>query len=191
MQQDRFYTHQQRSAYESGRPLSERLLLPAWEWVWLLFCSWTPKPFNAWRLLWLRLFGCKLIGKPFVHQRAIIEAPWRLTMHDRSCLGDRAHAYCLDEIELGPRCTVAQEAYLCTGTHDFTDRTLPLSTAKISIGADAYIGARAFVMPGITIGAGAVVGACSLVTKDMPEWFICFGHPCKPVRPRTLSQTKD
>lgn len=188
MAQNKFYTHKQSSPYKSERPLVERLLLPLWDWSWSLFCSWTPKPFNPWRLFWLRLFGCKLDGKPFVHQRAIIDAPWKLTMHDRSCLGDRAHAYCLDEIELGARSTVAQEAYLCTGTHDFEHPNLPLVTAKIKIGEDAYLGARAFVMPGVTVGAGAVIGACSLVTDDMPDWTICFGHPCKPIKPRVIRQ---
>lgn len=166
----------------------ERLLLPVWDWVWFLLCEWTPKPCNPWRLFWLRIFGCKLDGKPFVHQRARIEAPWRLTMHDRSCLGDRAHAYCLDEIELGPRSTVAQEAYLCTGTHNFEDPSQPLLTAKITVGEDAFLGARTFVMPGVVIGPGAVIGACSLVTQDMPAWTVCFGHPCKPVKPRAANR---
>lgn len=184
---EKFHTHRQTSPYESARPIRERVLLPVWEWVWLIFCSWTPKPFNSWRLMWLRLFGCAIDGVPFVHQRAIIEAPWRLTLHDRACLGDRAHAYCLDEIVLGARCTVAQETYLCTGTHDFEDPNLPLRVAKISVGEDAYLGARAFVMPGVTIGAGAVVGACSLVTSDLPDWTICWGHPCKPMKPRQMN----
>lgn len=165
--------------------------MPVWDWAWSLFCVWTPKPFNTWRLLWLRIFGCRIYGRPFVHQRAIIDAPWKLILNDRSCLGDRAHAYCLNEIELGARCTVAQEAYLCTGTHDFEEPSLPLCTARISIGEDAYVGARAFVMPGVKIGPGVVVGACSVVTSDMPEWTYCWGHPCKPVRPRRTSSSAD
>lgn len=186
MQQNKFYSYKQKSAYHSARPLTERLLLIVWDWVWFLLCAWTPKPLNPWRLFWLKLFGCRMDGAPFVHQRARIEAPWRLIMHDRSCLGDRAHAYCLDTIELGARSTISQEAYLCTGTHDFEEPTLPLLIAGISIGEDAFLGARAFVMPGVSIGRGAVIGACSLVTQDMPDWTVCFGHPCRPVKPRKM-----
>ena len=71
-----------------------------WQYVWALFCLWTPKPFNPWRLFWLRLFGAKLYGAPFVHPLARIFVPWNLTMHDRSALGERANAYSLGEIEL-------------------------------------------------------------------------------------------
>jgi acetyltransferase-like isoleucine patch superfamily enzyme len=106
----------------------------------------------------------RLYGRPFVHPAARIEIPWNLTMHDRACLGDRAHAYSLGEIVLKQRCTIAQESYLCTGTHDFTHPVLPLQTAPIVIEEDAFLGARSFIMPGITIGAGAVIGACSVVT---------------------------
>ena len=61
------------------------------------------KPLNEWRLFWLRVFDAKIEGKPFVHQRARIAIPWNLTLHDRACLGDRANAYSLGEIEIGAR----------------------------------------------------------------------------------------
>jgi putative colanic acid biosynthesis acetyltransferase WcaF len=155
----------------------QRVRMLIWEYSWLLLCAWTPKPLNPWRLLILRLFGARLHGRPFVHQRARIAIPWHLTLHDRACLGDRANAYSLGEIEIHEGATVAQEAYLCTGTHDFSDPALPLQTAKIIIGAHAFVGARAFILPGMTIGARAVVGACSVVTKDVPEHSKIAGNP--------------
>ena len=62
---------------------------------------------------------------------------------------------------------------------------LPLVTAKITIGADAFVGARAFVLPGVTIGARSVIGAGSVVTRDVPENVMAAGNPCKVLRPRT------
>ena len=105
-------------------------------------------------------------------------------MHDRSCLGDRAHVYNLGEVELAARATVAQESYLCTGTHDFDEDGLPLVTARIAIGEDSFLGARCFIMPGVKIGRGTIIGACSVVTHDMPDWAICAGNPCKPIKKR-------
>jgi putative colanic acid biosynthesis acetyltransferase WcaF len=175
---------EQKSAYASPWSVNQRLLRILWEFCWALFCVWTPKPLNQWRLFWLRVFDAKIHGTPFVHQRARIAIPWNLTMHDRACLGDRANAYTLDEIEIGPGATVAQEAYLSTGTHDFAQPEMPLLTGKITIGEDAFIGARAFVLPGITIGARSVIGACSVVTRDVPENVIAMGNPCKVLRPR-------
>ena len=175
---------EQKTAYDSPWPGSQRLLRALWEFCWVVFCAWTPKPLNEWRLFWLRVFDAKIQGTPFVHQRARILIPWNLTMHDRACLGDRANAYTLGEIEIGARATIAQEAYLSTGSHDFSQTAMPLVTAKITIGEDAFVGARAFLLPGVTIGARSVVGACSVVTHDVPENVIAAGNPCKVLRPR-------
>jgi len=107
-------------------------------------------------------------------------------MHDRSALGDRSNAYTLGEIELRRRSTIAQEAYLSTGTHKFEDLSIPLQTAKITIGEDVFVGARAFVMPGIIVGDGSVIGACSVVTKDVPPWTIVAGNPAKQIGKREI-----
>lgn len=184
MQQEQIVNPAQTSAYESPWSGSDRLLRVLWEFCWLVFCVWTPKPFNEWRLFWLRVFDAKIDGKPFVHQRARIAIPWNLILHDHACLGDRANAYNLGVIEIGAGATVAQEAYLSTGSHDFDKPGMPLVTAKITIGPDAFIGARAFVLPGVTIGARSIVGACSVVTKDLPENVIAAGNPCKVLRER-------
>jgi putative colanic acid biosynthesis acetyltransferase WcaF len=184
MSQAQIVNPEQKSAYDSPWPASQRVLRMLWEFCWVVFCVWTPKPLNEWRLFWLRVFDAKIHGKPFVHQRARILIPWNLTLHDRACLGDRANAYTLGEIEIGARATIAQEAYLSTGSHDFSQAGMPLVTAKITVGEDAFVGARAFVLPGVTIGARSVIGACSVVTHDVPENVIAAGNPCKVLRPR-------
>ena len=184
MPQEQIVNPEQKSAYDSPWPGSHRVLRVLWEFCWFVFCTWTPKPLNEWRLFWLRVFDAKIDGKPFVHQRARIAVPWNLTLHDHACLGDRANAYSLGEIEIGARATVAQEAYLDTGSHNFDRPELPLVVAKITIGEDAFIGARTFVLPGVTIGARTVIGAGSVVTRDVPADVIAAGNPCKVLRPR-------
>jgi putative colanic acid biosynthesis acetyltransferase WcaF len=171
-------------------PFKERLGILLWSFAWPLLCSWTPKPLNAWRLFWLRMFGCKMNGVPFVHQRARIEMPWHITMHDKSCVGDRAHLYALGEIELGRNCVVAQEVYLCTGTHDFNDPNLALVTEKITVGSNSFVGARAFVLPGVHIGDGAIVGACSLVTRSVEPWSVVAGSPARFLRLRVPGKSE-
>lgn len=175
----RHFSHQ-KAPNQSPWTLRMRIAMLAWEYCWLILCAWTPKPANAWRLMILRAFGARIEGRPFVHQRARIQIPWHVTLHHRSCLGDRANLYSLGEIEVGARATVGQEAYLCTGTHNFDDPSLHLVTAKITIEADAFVGARSFVMPGITIGRAAVVGACSVVTRDVAALAFVAGNPARP-----------
>jgi putative colanic acid biosynthesis acetyltransferase WcaF len=160
-----------------------------WEICWCAFCAWTPKPFYPWRVFWLRIFGAKIQGKPFVHQRSRINMPWNITLYDHCSIGDRTNLYALGEIEVKEGAIIAQEAYLSAGTHDFCDPRLPLVTAKITIGESAFVGTRAFIMPGINIGDGALIGACSVVTKNMPAWTVCAGNPCKSLKPRIMKKT--
>ena len=157
-----------------------RLLI--WGSVWTLFCSWTPKPFNPWRLFVLRFFGAQIGHGVFVHQRARIAHPWNLRMGDGSCLGDCTQVYNLALTDIHSRVTVAQEAYLCTASHDFLQLALPLTLAPIVIEQDAFIGARAFLLPGITIGRGAVIGACSVVSRSVPPHQTVVGNPARILR---------
>ncbi|MFD2256103.1 DapH/DapD/GlmU-related protein [Luteolibacter algae] len=177
----------QKNAFSSPWSRKEKVMMLLWGYVWMLLCSWTPKPFNKWRIFWLRFFGAKISGRPFVHQRARIQIPWNLTMHDHACLGDGAIAYSLGEIEIHKFATVAQEAYLCTGSHAFEREEMNLITAKITIGTHSFIGARAFILPGIEIGDGAVVGACSVVTKSVDPYKIIAGNPAKIIGNRKFA----
>lgn len=183
-------THAQAGAHASPWSLRRRFALLAWGCVWSLACSWTPKPLNPWRLLVLRLFGATIRGTPFVHQRARIQQPWNLTLHDGACLGDGAQAYSLGPIVLYEDATVAQEAYLCTGTHDFTQPHLPLQSAPIVVGRGAFVGARAFVLPGLTLGARCIVGAMSVVTRDVPPGAIVAGNPARLLGQRPIAGDK-
>jgi len=177
-------THEQASPYASPWSLRERIGIMLWSGAWKLLCSWTPKPLNPWRLLVLRCFGTKIDGTPFVHSRARIQIPWKLRLAHRACLGDRANAYTLGEIIIGAGATIAQEAYLCTGTHDFASVALPLQTTPIFVGTNAFVGARALVLPGVSIGDRAIIGAGSVVTRDVPADAIVAGNPARVIGTR-------
>ncbi len=183
---DRYQLKQpdQTNAYRSPWSRKEQLGIKSFALAWLLLCRWTPGPANAWRLLVLKAFGCRISGRPFVAPTARIRVPWQLEMEDRACIGDGAEIYNLGECILRARCTVAQHGYLCGGSHDLAKRALPLIVAPIDIGQDAFLGAKAFVMPGVTIGEGAVVGAASVVVRDVMAWTIVVGNPANPVGTR-------
>ena len=132
-------TYQQKDAYSSPWTVRRKLGIFLWEYVWPLACGWTPKPFNGWRLIVLKLFGATIHGRPFVHGRARIQQPWNLTLHDRACLGDRSNAYCVGRIVLHERCTIAQEAYLGTGTHDIQQDHLRLQTGPMVVEAGPFV----------------------------------------------------
>ena len=135
----------------------------------------------------LKIFGAKLSGTPFIHSTARIQIPWNLTMKHRACLGERANAYSLGKIDIQEGATIAQEAYLCTGTHDFNDPSLQLITKPITVGKNAFIGARAMILPEVCIGERVIVGAMSVVSKDVPDHHIVAGNPAKKIGERPTS----
>ena len=136
----------------------------------------------------MKTFGAKVLGVPFVHQSVQIRIPWHLTLHHRACLGEKVQVYSIGEIEVHQNATIAQEAYLCTGTHDFNNPAFQLITKKITIGENTFIGARAMILPGISVHKNAVVGAQSVVSKDVAPNQIVAGNPAMEVGVRTIAQ---
>ena len=171
----------QQNPYKSPWPIWTQIILIFWRFSWRFFCSWTPKFLNSWRLTVLKIFGANISGIPFVHSTAKIQIPWHLTLHHRACLGESVCIYCLGEIEVGKAATVAQEAYLCGGTHDFATSSMQLITKKIMIRENAFIGVRALILPGVTIEENAIVGAQAVVTKDVLKNDVVAGNPARSI----------
>jgi putative colanic acid biosynthesis acetyltransferase WcaF len=168
--------------------LGNRLARALWAIAHLLLVRWTPRPFHAWRAFVLRLFGAKLGRNCHIYAGAVIWAPWNLEAGDECGVADGAVLYNQAPIILGRRVVISQGSHLCTGTHDYENPNFPLVAKPIVVGDQAWIAAESFVHPGITIGEGAVIGARSVVTKDMPAWMVCVGNPCQPIKPRALKK---
>ena len=103
--------------------------------------------------------------------------PWQLEIGDLVIVGDNVRLYSVSKITLESRCMVSQDAYLCASTNDVTDPLLRLKSAPILVRSDAWVCARAFVGPGVTIGEGAVVGACTVVAEDLADGCVAEGDP--------------
>ena len=139
---------------------------------------------NGWRAALLRLFGAKVGRNVVLRRTSQVFYPWLFTMGDNSVLGDRAEIYNLGPITVGQRVTVSQQAYVCAGSHDYTDPTMPLIVSPVVLGDDSWICTRAFVSPGVTVGAGAIIAAMAVVTRDVAPWTIVAGNPAKFVKGR-------
>lgn len=166
--------------------LNNRLARLAWGIVYVLLFRTSPRPFHAWRSFLLRCFGAKIGKDCHVYPLAKIWAPWNLIMDDYAGIADDVNCYSMAVISLGKKVVVSQGTYLCTGTHDYEDPNFQLYAKPIHVGDRAWLCAQSFIHPGVTIGEGVVIGARSVVTKDMPNWTVCAGNPCKPIKPRVV-----
>lgn len=84
-----------------------------------------------------------------------------------------------DNVFIGPNCSF----YTASHPINAKQRNEGLETAQpIKVGNNVWFGGNVVVLPGVSIGNNAVIGAGSVVTKDIPENVVAVGNPCKPVR---------
>ena len=172
---------------KSPHSLKNLLLRQTWSVVYIFLFRPSPRVLHGWRRNLLRLFGAKVGKEVKIFPSVRVWAPWNLELGDNSSLGDSVNCYCVTNVSVGAYTTISQGSTLCAATHDSTQLHLPLITREISIGRHAWICAETFVMPGVSIGDGALIGVRSTVFSDIPPWQTAFGSPCKVVRQRELA----
>ena len=109
----------------------------------------------------------------------------RVKLGDWAWINHRCYFDARDSIEIGSFCSLAMEVMLCTSTHDLGDarkRAGTYRSAPISIGPGTWLGTRAMVLPGVTIGPGCVVAAGSVVTGDLEPHGLYAGAPARRIR---------
>lgn len=166
--------------------LKNRLARVAWNIVYVFLFRPSPNFLHGWRSFLLRCFGANVGRGVHVYPRVKIWAPWNLELKDQCGIANGATLYSQGHISIGYRAVISQDSYICTGTHAYQLTGQPLITFPIVIQDYVWVAAGVFVNPGITIEEGAVIGARSVVTKNMPPWMICAGHPCKPIKQRVM-----
>jgi acetyltransferase-like isoleucine patch superfamily enzyme len=88
-------------------------------------------------------------------------------------------------LRIGDHVSISQYVMIQTLGHDPQSAAFDCVAGEVQIGDRAWIGARALILPGVKIGEGAVVGAGSIVTKDVPPYAIVAGSPARKIKERT------
>lgn len=171
--------------------LKSRVARAIWGIVEAIFFRLSPRPLHSWRSFLLRCFGAKVGRGVHVYPGVKIWAPWNLELADECGVANGVTLYSQGKITIGYRAIISQGTHLCAGTHDYTKEGHPLITKPIYIGDHAWVTAEVFVHAGVTIGNGCVVGARSVVSKNLPPWMVCSGHPCEPIKERNMEQWKN
>lgn len=103
-----------------------------------------------------------------------------------------ASQHCKDvRIRVGSHVAVGPEVSFFAAGHDYTELSLPDTAGSIEVGDYVWIGGRSVVLGGVKIGEGAVIGAGSVVTQDIPPYTVAAGVPAKVIKMRELKGSKE
>jgi len=96
----------------------------------------------------------------------------------------------LQKVQIGKNCLIAPNAVILSESHEYSSTTEPIRTQgnkpsrKVIIHENTWIGRSTIILPGIQIGANSIIGAGSIVTKDIPSNSIAAGNPCRVIKQR-------
>lgn len=116
---------------------------------------------------------------------------------DNVWIGDNFYAKAEGEIKIGSGTIISRNVEIWTSNHNYDSddlMTIPYDKRFINkpvvIGENCWIGTHVIFLPGVTIGEGVVVGAGSVVTKDIPDYAVIGGNPAKVIKYRNIDTYK-
>jgi acetyltransferase-like isoleucine patch superfamily enzyme len=174
--------------------VSRRVLEARWWWAY------GKQRGNAeWRLRGAKRVGAQptILGNPTVdatdlevgdhfkiwsgYRKTLISGWGRIRIGDRVFINSGVVLMSVLEVTIGDDVAIANEAYLMdSDSHGVEGR--PVKNAPIRIGNGTWVGARAIILPGVTVGSRCLVAAGAVVSKDVPDDTLVAGNPARVVR---------
>ncbi len=149
-------------------------------------------PFHSLRKFFYRLSGMKIGRHSTLHMGARIYDPRHISIGEGTLIGEKATLDGRRQLEkstgglvIGNHVDIASEVMIWTSQHDLTSETWAAVELPVIIEDYVFVGPRAIILPGVTIGYGAVVAAGAVVTKDVPSRAIVAGIPAKLIGQRS------
>lgn len=158
---------------------SYKIKLQIWRCVDTLFFKTSLNPLSCWRVFLLRLFGAKIGKGCYISPKCTIFIPWNIEIGNFVSIDDYAYIKPRAKITIGDYVSISNFVHIIPGGHDIRARNLASDLLPVTIGNGAFIGADSYIGKGVNIGQMAVIGARSVVLKDVPENVIAFGSPCQ------------
>jgi putative colanic acid biosynthesis acetyltransferase WcaF len=172
------------SWYDPGRG---RLIQALWFFFGLPLLRSRVLAGSAFRRVLLRLFGAGVGAGVVIKPGVRVKYPWLFQVGPHSWIGEDAWIDNLAPVSVGSHVCISQAVYLCTGNHDWADPKFGLIVHPIVLMAGCWIGARATVCPGVTVGECGIAAAGSVVTADIGSFEIHAGNPASFVRRRKMA----
>lgn len=143
-------------------------------------------PFYTLRWLIYKGAGVKIGRRAHIHMGAQFFNPSGVTIGEGTIVGQNAFLDGRDKLKIGKHVDIASDVMIYNSEHNINSEIFEAVLAPVEIGDYCFIGPRAVILAGVTLGKGAIVGAGAVVTKDIPEFTIVGGVPAKEIGQRDL-----
>ena len=148
-------------------------------------------PSHLFRRLMYRLSGMKIGKGSAIHMHARFYKPSGVKIGSDTIVGEYAVLDGRAPLTIGDHVDIATGVMIYNSQHDMNaDDFAEHTDAPVTIGDYVFIGPRSIILPGVTIGEGAVIGAGAVVTKDIPPYAIAGGVPAKIIGERKNKKLK-
>lgn len=141
-------------------------------------------PFHHVRRFFYRLDGVSIGNGSTIHMGARFYDPTNISIGDDTIVGEFSVLDGRDALVIGNHVDIASEVMIYNSQHDVNDGDFKAITAPVVIEDYVFIGPRAIILPGVTVGKGAVIAAGAVVTKDVPQYAIVGGVPAQIIGER-------
>jgi acetyltransferase-like isoleucine patch superfamily enzyme len=142
-------------------------------------------PSHRFRQTWLRALGVRIGDNVSIFMGTTVFSHKNLVIGDRCVIAERCVLDARGSITLEDDVVLASDVHLRTAEHDPAAPDFMHSYQPIVVRKYGWLGTRSTILGGVTIGYGAVVAACALATKDVPDYTIVGGVPAAPIGERT------
>lgn len=171
-------------------PLWLKLFMSRWYWRWVDARDYFIElvgvvPSHFLRLLFYRhLFGVKIGKATTIHRVCRFYRPSGVSVGKNSVVNRGVLLDGRSGLSIGNNVSISEGCYLITLEHDPNSPDFAFRGDPVNVEDYVFIGTQAIILPGVTVGEGSVIGARSVVTKDVAPYTIVAGVPAKQIGER-------
>lgn len=155
----------------------------------LMILRWTGYvPFHSIRTFMYKLAGVKIGKGTSIHMWCNFYNPANISIGEDTILGDHTFLDGRALLTIGNHVAFASSVMIFNSEHQLDDPEFKAVEEPVTIEDYVFVGPRAIILPGVTIGRGAVVAAGAVVTRDVPSMTVVGGVPAKEIRKRNIRE---
>jgi len=148
-------------------------------------------PFHTLRIFLLRMLKAKISWKVGLYRGFEVRSPWKLSIGHGTIVGHNALLDARMGLSIGNNVNISNEVMIWTLHHDYNSPDFVQTGQPVVIEDYVWLCSRTVILPGVTIGKGAVVAAGAVVTRNVLPYTVVGGVPAKPIAKRNENLTYD